>query len=53
MIEVHAVRPDAQEVKAGLWDKLYRFLELGPDQFDDPERQKKSVCVFISFIILL
>lgn len=41
MIEVHAVQPVGREVKPGLWDKLYRFLDLCPDGFDDPEQNKQ------------
>lgn len=43
MIELHTVRPKGQEVKTGLWDKVYRFLELSPDSFEDPEKQKRYV----------
>lgn len=40
MIEVHAVRPEGREVKSGMWDKMYKFLELFPEGFDDPKRQE-------------
>ncbi|XP_053383984.1 ethanolamine kinase 1-like [Mercenaria mercenaria] len=41
MIEVHAVRPEGREVKTGLWEKIYKFLELSPEGFNDPERNKQ------------
>ncbi|XP_052797703.1 ethanolamine kinase 1-like [Mya arenaria] len=41
MIAVHSIRPDGCEVKTGLWDKINRFLELGPDSFEDPEKNKR------------
>lgn len=43
MVELQAVRPDGHEVKAGLWDKMHRFLELIPGKFEDPEIQKQLV----------
>ncbi|KAL4225642.1 Ethanolamine kinase [Mactra antiquata] len=43
MINVHAVKPEGQEVKSRLWEKMYRFLDLGPDKFDDSDRQQKFV----------
>ena len=41
MIEVHKLKPKGHEVRSGLWDKLYKFLELSPDGFTNPEKQKQ------------
>ncbi|XP_052270800.1 ethanolamine kinase 1-like isoform X3 [Dreissena polymorpha] len=41
MIELHKVKVPNQEVRSGLWKKMSRFLDLGPDEFADPETNKR------------
>ena len=41
MIRVHAIRPAGREVVTALWDKLYTFLDLSADGFEDPEKNKQ------------
>ncbi|XP_060579167.1 ethanolamine kinase 1-like [Ruditapes philippinarum] len=41
MIKVHAIIPEGRQVVSALWDTLYRFLDLSPEGFENPERNKQ------------
>lgn len=52
IIKVQEVRPDGLEVKSGLWDKMYRYLDQVPDKYDDAEKQKQFVAIVESKEVL-
>lgn len=53
MIQFHKVRPDWLNVKPKVWDRLHKYVELCPEVFDDPEKQKQLVTFDILIALLL